>query len=74
MGIKAVIRDLIEKGIDPKNAIIGEDGLFTDVAYCNKPSINEESQKSTNPRNALILLNDSTEKKKERKPRKPKAE
>lgn len=73
MGIKAVIRDLIEKGIDPKNAVVGEDGLFTDIAYCNQPSITNEQASSPSPRNALILLNDSTEKK-VRKPRKPKAE
>lgn len=73
MGIKPVIRDLIEKGIDPKTAIIGNDGLFQDpIIYSETTDISESPAPYL--RNGLVLLSESTESNKPRKPRKPKAE
>lgn len=62
MGKKAVKQDLILKGLDPRTAVVGADGLFTApvVATNNVDvAIIETGTDENQPRNALVQFVES---------------
>lgn len=63
MGKKAVRQDLILKGLDPKTAVVGADGLFTapaEVTNVQEVAIIETKAQEEQPRNALVQLVESS--------------
>lgn len=76
MSKKSVRQDLILKGLDPANVVVGEDGLFiakNDAAVIlRSDTVEANTNEEKKLKNAFVMLEDNTSVKEKKKQQKTK--